>query len=169
MVAALATAPATCLPLLLEPVQPGKQGNPSWVYGWRRVQGAWVRCHGDDAIGALVQHAIVRYIVHGVSRQDLAREIGYSERQVQAWVCGRANTPYAEVVRQRLHELGISVGKGRRHASATRMLEVVAAYEALLEEAADHLWLGTESGQYLQATIRLLLAGRDPLPLGGVL
>src|SRR5690606_26956758 len=141
MVAALAPAPATQrLPLLIDPDRPQERSRAHRFYGWHRDLDGWTRWRGDDSIGAIVQHAIVRYIVHGVSRAQIAEEVGYSERQVQSWICGRAIRPYTQPVLRALTALGISVGKGTRTQATPRMLEILAAYESLLDDAAGRLF-----------------------------
>jgi hypothetical protein len=65
-------------------------------------------------MGAFVQHVIVRYVVHGVTRQELAAETNLSQRQIQAYVGGVSYQPYGLAVIEALRELGIPNTKGER-------------------------------------------------------
>lgn len=168
MVAQLKAPLGHGLPLLMEPSAPGHQvsnhilGHAS---GWRREDGALVRCQADDGFGATVQHVIVRYLVHGVSRREIAVELGYSERQIQAWVSGSAARYYAAPVREALANLGIGMGRGGLSQVVNpRARELVAAALALL---ADVPWLlATDTrpeAVRVRTLARLLSAGREPL------
>lgn len=161
MVASLAATSRTGLALLLEPDAPSTD-QIGRAHGWRSSRtGDRVRHHGDDDYGALVQHAIVRYYVHGVEREQIANEVGYSPRQVQSWLLGHTAGPYGAPVLRTLYELGISRGRGGRTSLQPRLREIIAAYETLLALAADRL--DRTFDRSLIATIRLLLAGREPL------
>jgi len=169
MVAELKAPLGHGLPLLMEPAVPGEQvsnhvlGHAS---GWRRDErGALVRCQADDGFGATVQHVIVRYLVHGVSRREIAGELGYSERQIQAWVSGSAARYYAAPVREALANLGIGMGRGGLSQVVNpRARELVAAAMTLL---ADVPWLlATDTrpeAVRVRTLARLLTAGREPL------
>jgi hypothetical protein len=172
MIAQLAPAPSpTPLPLLVEPLEPHPQARIAWgwritdIWGGRRSRHVLTRHHADDARGAFAQHVVVRYIVHGVERQRIARETGFSERQVQAYIGGRACEPYTLAVLAALKELGLSVGRGRRWTDGTgRHAEIIRAQAALLDSAVHLLRMdGSDEAQALRAKLRLLLAGREPL------
>lgn len=166
MVAELKPVTANTLPLLMEPDRPEIDSNQRTTNsGWKREGGQLVRDYGADDFGALVQHVIVRYLVHGVQRQELAREIQYSERQIQAWISARAGATYGEPVRRALQLLGIGMGRGGvSEASSRRGTEVVAACMGLL---ADVQWFLDDSDwprqRELKTLSRLLTAGREPL------
>lgn len=161
----------TRLPLLFEPYEPDirKKAEKGWrmtfVIRQRARLREAVRYLPDDAVGALAQHAIVRYLVRGVARKVIARETGYSERQIQAWFGGKAWTPYTQPVLDALDELGIRSGKGKFRAhGAHRMHEIAAAQERLLTEAARLLDSDDRAAsRRLRQRIRLLSAGKEPL------
>lgn len=159
------------LPLLLEPDPYGGRAGAETLRlsrtGYRRVDGAIVRHHGDDPHGAMVQHAIVRYYVHGVGRAQLARETTYSERQVQSWLSGTASLAYGAPVRRALANLGIGLnraGSSTAQPSDRRNREIAAALLALLVDAG---WLLNRDTRPAAARFmrlaRLLTAGREPL------
>jgi hypothetical protein len=153
------------LPLLLEPDEPARDRNNATASGWRRVNGILTRHHDDDARGALVQYILVRYLVQGVQRQQIALETHYSPRQVQAWISGTTLQTYADPVRRQLAALGIGLGRGSvTETSHKRAREVVTASMALLEGAA-FLLAGDDRPQAvrIRTLARLLTAGRQPL------
>lgn len=181
MVAALKPDPPT-LPLLAEPLKPDDRAPKAW--GWtaettwrgRYVRGeglprmvrTMVRNPSHDAMGAFVQHVVVRYIVHGVSREQIARETGYSERQVQSWIQGRAYEPYTRAVLKVLGGMGIGLRRGLRPhrytGLVTRADQIVMAQQHVLERVVPLLDLMADEGtQQLVANARLLLAGREPV------
>lgn len=153
------------LPLLLEPDRPKSIDHRT--VGWRRVKGEIVRHHAHDVFGALVQHVIVRYLVHGVPRQQIASEVNYSERQVQAWISGRAHTAYAAPVRRALESLGIGMGKGGLHPASGRGRPYRRIAAACLDLLADVPWLlATDTRPQavrVRTLARLLSAGREAL------
>lgn len=169
MVAELKPVAATTLPLLMEPDRPPESANNHAVAnarsGWRTTDfKEFVRFQGDDHRGALIQHVIVRYLVHGVQRQQLAQEIHYSERQIQAWISGRAGSTYGEPVRRALQTLGIGMGRGGvSEASSRRGAEVVAACMGLLADVQWYMGDDWPRQRELKELSRLLTAGREPL------
>ena len=123
MVAELA-APARAL--LFEPDRPPdiepNINSPARALGWSRSfveykRADWVRNHGDDAYGALVQEIVVRYVLHGVERARLAREYAISERQIQAYVTPKPTHRqptaryYLQPVWRALGRLGLTPGR----------------------------------------------------------
>lgn len=162
-----ARVPAT-LPLLLEPDQPVPGLNHA-LSGWRHRGDALVRWPSDDRRGALAQHCVVRYYVHGVTRAELAREVGYSERQVQAFVGGIACSTYTTPVRRALSDLGIPLELRAIGRSQTDPLSVRrrAVSEAAIAVLADVPWLLATDDRPEAARVRtlarLLAAGREPL------
>jgi hypothetical protein len=162
------------LPLLLEPLAPHPQAR--YAMGWRlRTESKWrkgwavvkrvERDHAHDQAGALAQHVIVRYLVHGVNRAQLCRETGYAERQIQAYIQGRGYAPYTMAVLGALRELGITPHRGARSVhGVNRTAEIVAAQTRLLEQALVAIGRSTDPALApLIARMRLLLAGREPL------
>lgn len=162
---ALKEIEARGLPLLLEPDRPEpRRGVKTQNTGWRREGDVVTRDHRDDEFGALVQHVIVRYLVHGVQRQELAKEIGYSERQLQAWLSGTAARCYAQPVRRALQELGIGLGRGTVGQSASgRGSEIVAACMTLLADVQWYMEDDWSRAREIKELSRLLTAGREPL------
>ncbi len=127
------------LPLLFEPTAPEERGRSygCHVLGWRAVQrsDARVRQHEHDVHGARAQHFIAWQVLCGVYRATLAERFGYSERSVQAILCGTTYAAYTAPVLDELRHLGISNG---RRLAPVRMREIAEARQRLLEEA---LWL----------------------------
>lgn len=162
---------ARAFPLLLEPDPYGGRAHAAALRmsrtGYRRVDGELVRHHSDDPHGALVQHAIVRYYVHGVGRAQLARETNFSERQVQGWLSGTASRAYAAPVLRALDELGI--GRTRAGSSAAqpadrRNREIIAALLALVVDGGWLLARDTRpAAERFMQRARLLTAGREAL------
>ena len=161
------------LPVLVEPLQPSSDAfrATGWtietVHGWRR---RITRNHADDEQGAAVQHIIVRYLVHGVERNQIAVETGYSPRQLQQIVMGRVWESYTLAVLGALADLGISSKKGLRphrySGHITRPDEIIGAQQEILEQIVGVLWNDQREGaQRIVATARLLLAGREPVRL----
>ncbi len=165
MVAELKPANANTLPLLMEPDRPQIDSRQKTTNsGWRREGEGLVRDHGADDFGALVQHVIVRYIVHGVQRQELAREIHMSQRQIQAWISGRAARCYTQPVRRALQLLGIGMGRGGvSEATSRRGTEVVAACMSVLADVQWYMGDDWPRQRELKELSRLLTAGREPL------
>lgn len=154
--------------LLLEPDRPSELTTNlvlSHGSGWRRARnGDLIRWYDDDEQGALIQRAIVRYLVHGVQRQEIAREIHYSERQIQSWVQGRTSAYYSAPVRRALQELGIGMGRGGvKRRGSRRASEVVEACLGLLADVPAYLPSDRPRTQEINALARLLTAGREPL------
>lgn len=168
MVAELKAKAAKGLLLLMEPDRPPEGASRKMVEvgrsGWRIDGYGYAREHAHDAHGAVIQHAIVRYLVHGVQRQQIAQEVHYSERQVQAWISGRVCRSYAEPVRRALGELGIGMGRGGiSEASSRRGTEVVAACMALLADVPWYMDDDWPRQREIKELARLLTAGREPL------
>lgn len=164
MVAELKPVEATPLPLLMEPDRPAQIDH--WTVGWRRVKGEIARFHLHDEQGAIVQHVIVRYLVHGIPRQQIASEVCFSERQVQAWIGGRAWGAYGGPVRRALASLGISMGKGGVGPSKSgygRNTQVAAACLDLLADVQWHMDDDWPRAREIKELSRLLTAGREPL------
>lgn len=159
----------TVLPLLMEPDRP--EGRKLLYTGWRRENGILTRCRLDDVHGALVQHVVVRYYVHGIQRQVIAQEIGYSPRQVQAWLGGTASSTYGQPVRDALANLGIGLnraGSADYDPTSRRLREIVGAQARLLDDAAGLLGRDVRPGAVqVRLLARLLTAGREPLTMGG--
>lgn len=91
--------------------------------GWRGRDFLAVRYHEDDAWGAVVQEIILRYVLHGVERQQLAREYPCSERSVTGYVGGKAWRAYGGPVLRALKRLGIPISRKntpRRERAITR-------------------------------------------------
>lgn len=182
MVAQIA-APRTVLPLLVEPLRP--EDGAVRGHGWRfdttwdrresrtrlpRLVRTVTRNHDDDAFGAFVQHVVVRYLVHGVERRQIARETVMSERQIQAYVTGRAWTTYTRAALAALSELGITHHRGLRPRSSadrerpTRHMEIIAAQDRVLAHALDCLAGDPrDAAQAVMRLARLLAAGREPV------
>lgn len=169
MVAEMKPVAANTLPLLMEPDRPRDGASPHGIAngrsGWRTSEdGTLVRCASDDVRGALIQHVIVRYLVHGVQRQELAQEIHYSERQIQAWTSAKAGATYGEPVRRALQLLGIGMGRGGvSEASSRRGTEVVAACMGLLADVQWYMDDDWPRAREIKELSRLLTAGREPL------
>lgn len=165
MVAELKPVAATTLPLLMEPDRPDIDSRQKTTNsGWRREGEKLVRDHGADDFGALVQHVIVRYLVHGVHRQQIAKEIQYSERQIQAWIGGRAARSYTQPVRRALQMLGLSMGRGGvQEKRSKRRGEVVGACMGLLADVQWYMDDDWPRAREIKELSRLLTAGREPL------
>jgi hypothetical protein len=151
--------------LLLEPDRPDpRMHERTQNSGWRREGDVVTRDHRDDEFGALVQHVIVRYLVHGVQRQEIAQEIGYSQRQVQDWIGGRTARCYAQPVRRALQSLGIGMGRGGvSETSSRRGIEVMAACMGLLADVQWYMDDDWPRAREIKELSRLLAAGREPL------
>lgn len=150
------------LPLLLEPDRPQKR--KAIDTGWQRKGDRLIRNHSDDAHGAFVQHCVIRYLVHGVQRQTISQETGYSPRQLQAWISGDALYTYAEPVRRALRDMGISIGRGAiSETGGKRACEVVQACMALLADVQRYVGDDWPRERELKELSRLLTAGREPL------
>lgn len=93
------------LPLLFEPVD----ARPDLrVPGWkRREDGTIERAPELDELGARIQRIILRRVLFNEKRDALAREIGYSWRQVGGMVGGEVHPEYSLPVIAWLHGLGI--------------------------------------------------------------
>jgi len=162
MVAELKPVAAACLPLLMEPDMP-KRMSAKGQNGWLRAGEEFVRQPLHDGHGALIQHVLVRYFVHRVQRQVIALEVGYSERQLSAWLSGRNCETYADPVRKALADLGIELWRGQRERSG-RAEEVIAAQCSLLNDAARLLATDVRpEAARVRTLARLLTAGREPL------
>lgn len=164
MVAELRIEAAT-LPLLLEPDQP--TGRRTRGTGWRRKGGLLIRNYLDDAEGALVQHVIVRYYVHGYARSEISREIQYSTRHTQSWISGSAHANYAQPVRRALSDIGLDLscrnhGRSMVEPASVRLRDVIRACMGLISEMHPLMpqWPHTQD---IRQTARLLTAGREPL------
>lgn len=132
MVAELRTEAAP-LPLLFEPDRPADLSTR------KSVQNGGIRSQFALDFGARVQHAIALYIVAGVSRPDVARFLGMSERQTQAVVLGRAWPAYSKPVLRALDRMGISLSRGRWYGPRARHHEIVAASQSVMRRAIDAL------------------------------
>jgi hypothetical protein len=166
--------PAAASPALLyEPDRPRPGGRAE--HGWshtRRIANRieHVDLHRDprdDYFGAQLQHAIVRYVLGKASRAALAAELGMSERQVQAYLTGRAWEPYTQPVIRALRRLGISIGRGDWKRGGRRPKEVVEASRGVMRRAISALEgpsLGPEERDQLLADLWLLTACEDGAP-----
>jgi hypothetical protein len=133
--------PATVvLPPIIEPPV------PTYVYG-QRVAG--YRLDEDrktyvlspeygDLIGT-VQRIVARYALGYDRRPELSRRYQYSERQIQAIVCGFAYEWFTRPVRARLLALGIASETMRRDPVRERQAQVIAAYERLATKASEYM------------------------------
>ena len=94
---------------------------------------------------------------------ELSLEVGYSERQLSAWLSGRNCETYADPVRKALADLGIELWRGQRERSG-RAEEVIAAQCSLLNDAARLLATDVRpEAARVRTLARLLTAGREPL------
>ena len=160
------------LPLLLEPVEPPtktsrwKGWKITYVWAGREERRILTRDHADDAMGAFVQHVIVRYVVHGVPRKQLAAETNVSERQIQSYVGGVSYQPYGLAVIEALRELGIPNTKGERWDTrrGERLRQLIVAQQRTLLRAlpllADDPRI--EAARVVRL-IRLFEAGTEPV------
>lgn len=129
---------ATALPLLLEPDRPRKSKGHRVYQGWRRVmvreQGVLVakaaRDHSADDWGATVQWMIVRYVLRGESRADLAAEHAMTPDTCQKYLTGVTFKSYTQPVLRALKRLGIGTRHGTRH---ERLAEIVRAQAAVMQ------------------------------------
>jgi len=160
------------LPLLVEPLKPAENAVKS--YGWVRERDRlgrpWARRHDHDAFGAGLQHLIARYLIQGVERQEIARETGYSERAIQAWLVGRAWEPYTKAMLKALADMGIGHRRGLRPGKwaekPTRAAEIVMAQRAALDKVILLLGRDTREGaRELVLAARILAAGQEPVRL----
>lgn len=159
MVAQLRPVPES-LELLCEPDRPTPDAGHT--LGWLRVKGQWERNPAWDRQGALIQHLIVRYYVHGVTRGELAAELHQSPRQVQSWLSGNALPSYGRPVRRALADLGIGLNRGGGAMSGpsdVRNRQVINACMFALEMVAGSATISPR----LRDLARLLSAGRGPL------
>jgi hypothetical protein len=160
------------LPLLLEPVEPPtktsrwKGWHVTYVWAGRDLRRILTRDHTHDAMGAFVQHVIVRYVVHGVARQALAAETNMSQRQIQAYVGGVSYQPYGLAVIEALRELGIPNTKGERWDTrgGERLRQLIVAQQRTLLRALP-LLVGDPRIEAARVArlIRLLEAGKEPV------
>jgi hypothetical protein len=118
-----------------------------------------------DRIGAMIQHAILAYVVGGESRASISERVGYSQRQVQAWIGGEAWLAYTQPVLERLRSLGIGRLRGDRCLTGARFGEIVSAQADVLARVA---WTFRNDprpeAQRLVEDARLLSAGLERLP-----
>lgn len=160
----LAHAPKIDLPLLCEPDRPA-EGQRAF-HGWSRHSGirnrvSWEelhREHGDDEFGARVQWAIVRYVLHGVKRSEIAADLCVTETTAQSYLLGKAWTAYGQPILRTLKRLGISEGR-----SFTRDREIQAAQRMVLARAAvvvDGAVLTAAQSKRLRFELRLLTLDR---------
>lgn len=155
------------LPLLLEPDVPPKGGNHA-SSGWRSNGRHMVRHPSDDDHGAMTQHVVVRYFVHGIGRAQIAQELGYCERQVQGWTTGRKCPYYTRPVRRALTELGLDLsrragGSSRVDLGTVRLREIASACLKLLDDVQWYMDEDWPRQREIKALARLLAAGREPL------
>lgn len=134
------------LTLLVEPLKPDAGADGHGVYGWRKVvkttrnrrvyavSSDWDRRPSEDAHGALIQHMIVWYVICGVTRGELSRRFGHSERQIQSYIGGQAWKQYSGAILEELGRMGISRGRGHH---TSRPHEIAAAATATLQAAVD--------------------------------
>lgn len=152
-------------PLMAEP-EPRPEGfRLQRSHGWRMTERGEAREHADDAFGAVVQHAIVRYLLTDATRAEVAVDLGVTERTAQAYLSGAIWGAYGRPILDRLAELGIGAGRGRWRDAADRPREIVAACLPLLARAADALEgrpLDVDERDRLIADLRLLAAGGSP-------
>jgi hypothetical protein len=133
------------LPLLAEPRRPRPDRRAS--FGWRRMpyydrpahckRRRLERHHEDDAFGARVQWAIVRYYLEGMRRSELARELGMSERSTQELVTGRAWGAYGAPILASLARLGIGRNRGEWCSPSGRAAEIIRAQRAVMRRALE--------------------------------
>lgn len=172
MVAQLREPMPQPLPLLVEPVTPPTKTSrwKGWtithVWAGREERRILTRDHKHDAMGAFVQHVIVRYVVHGVGRDEIAAEVNLSPRQIQAYISGVVYQPYSLAVIEALRELGIPNTRGERWSKhqQQRLKQVIEAQQRLLQGALL-LLAGDDrpEADRVVRLIRLLEAGKEPV------
>jgi hypothetical protein len=133
------------LPLLGEPRRPRSDRRAS--FGWRRVvyydraahcrRRRLERCHQDDAFGARVQRAIVRYYLGGIRRSELAAWLGTTPDNCQKYVSGKAWGAYGLPVLASLRRLGIGLKRGDWYSPNGRAAEVIGAQRAVMRRALE--------------------------------
>jgi transposase len=149
--------------------EPEIQRNRRNRFGWRRLKrgGGVVRIHDDDAFGAKVQHAIVRYALTRYSRKDMARDLNIAPKTAQDYLSGLAMVEYTWPVIRALNLLGIPVTHGLWSASwgskePYRPEVIAAAQRGVLARALKAIdnpaSLTREQVEELRSDIRLLLA-----------
>jgi hypothetical protein len=166
MIAAERIAPAAP-PLLAEPHRP--RDGELRREGWRRMpyydRGApckrrrLERRHEDDAFGARVQWAIVRYYLEGMRRSELARELGMSDRTTQALLSGCAWGAYGAPILATLARLGIGRNRGEWCSPDGRAAEIIRAQRAVMRRALER-----PDDPLVLADMRLLSAAWDDTP-----
>jgi hypothetical protein len=155
------------LPLLAEPQRP-REGELRRE-GWRRMayydraahctRRSQERRHEDDAFGARVQWAIVRYYLEGMRRSELARELGMSERTTQELVTGRAWGAYGAPILSTLARLGIGRKRGDWRSPDGRAAEIIRAQRAVMRRALER-----PDDPLVLADMRLLSAAWEDTP-----
>jgi hypothetical protein len=155
------------LPLLAEPHRP-REGELRRE-GWRRMpyydraahckRRRLERRHEDDAFGALVQWAIVRYYLEGVRRSELAAWLGMAERSTQALLSGRAWGGYGLPILASLRRLGIGLKRGDWYSPDGRAAEIIRAQRAVMRRALER-----PDDPLVLADMRLLSAAWEDTP-----
>lgn len=158
------------LPLICEPIAPPPTGE--WGYigrcpGWiRRDSRTFERRQSDDVWGATAQHIIVRYVLHGVERKQLAQDYSLSERQIQEYLSGQAWRAYTLPVLASFARLGLSLKRKNRQLRQER----IAA--AMLGRVADVVMLLKDDerplAQHVVRELSFLAAGQDVATLAEV-
>lgn len=149
-------------PLLFEPGRPvgGPWSRQTRLPGWwmRGGQPTERRYH-DDPWGAVAQEILIRYVLCGVQRGQLAQEYAMSERAIQEYVSGIAWRAYTEPVLRVLRRMGIGLQRRNRRAREREIARAVCTM------AADVLTLLADDPRPLAIvtveTLRVLAAAHD--------
>lgn len=120
--------------LLFEPVAVGRRRRvvyeldiPLWLYRTPRT----------DQTGAVAQRIVLRFALLGETRKGLAWRYGYSERQIQSIVSGRAWGEYTRPIRDWLEPFGVKFmfmwgGRGQLGGVVAAQADLIRQCEAAL-------------------------------------
>lgn len=159
------------LPLVYEPDYPAIDAR--FPKGWRLDQRSdhrqFVRVTAHDAQGALVQWAILRYLLTDARSYDVMRGAPVTRRMLAQYLQGDAFPLYTAPVLRALDRLGIGRLNGRWTGQIDRPLEIIAASRTVMARAVDALTgelVPVEDRDQLVADLRLL-ALVEAGPAGG--
>lgn len=129
------------LTLICEPQRPAsRQKRRGWrwkpfIYDMRGQQTPH-RDHRGDEGGAAAQHALVRYMLGGETRREIAHSMCYSERVIQSYLSGKAYPAYTAPIFATFARLGIPTTRGTA-LSSPRWHAVMLAQRQVLRAALE--------------------------------
>ncbi len=149
------------LPWVMEPESPSPHisGNAG---GFRRTLNRkdWQLTPGGAAMAGVAQRMLLRYVLLGETRTEIAQRYGYSDRQVQSIVGGINYGYLTRPIRSRL--LWHGIGNLRMNKEPARASQIRRALERLAAQAVDLIrWPEhySEDARYTLANDLWLLSG----------